>query len=196
MAHNSPTDVIEAYRRRQKRRFAFTFADISQALLFLIIVGFSVYISFAGGPELPIIVELKTNTPTFTPSITPTPSSTATVTATPTETVGPDEQCNCPSPFILVVTATFGATNTSLPLPTETASIESLSSATLVPGETSTPTDTPPPTTTPILYTVQRGDTLGGVAIRFGVSIEAIQALNNMDSTLIYVGQVLQIPRP
>jgi LysM repeat protein len=46
------------------------------------------------------------------------------------------------------------------------------------------------------LYTVQRNDTLGGIALRFGVSIEAIQELNNMSTTMVYVGQVLQIPGP
>jgi LysM repeat protein len=194
MAPGSPADVIDAYRRRKERRSPFTFGDISKALLFLIILASSGYILFTGAPELPTLIELKTNTPTYTPSITPTASQTATVTSTPTETPDPENQCNCPSPVILVVTATFGATNTTFPLSTETATVAVSLTSTLVPAETLTPTETQIPTPTLILYTVQRGDTLGGVALRFGVTTEALQALNNMDNTMIFEGQVLQIP--
>lgn len=196
MANRSSADVIDAYRRRQQRRFPVTFADISKASLLLLILASSVYILLAGRPELPTLVELKTNTPTFTPSITPTASPTATSTSTPTETPDPDNQCNCPLPVILIVTATSGATNTSLPLPTETATITLIPTSTHVPDDTPTPTETLLPTPTQILYSVQGGDTLGGVALRFGVTVEAIQTLNNLDTTMIYVGQVLQIPRP
>ena len=204
MAKNSSADVIEAYRRRQERRFPFTFADISKGLLLLIILASSIYVMLAGRPKLPTLVELKTNTPTLTPSITPTASPTATITLTPTETREPDNQCNCPSPEILVVTATFGTTDTPLSLPsaTETATVAFTLTEALPPIETSTPTKTATPTAsvtptpTQILYTVQNRDTLGGIALRFGVSVEAIQAANNMDTTIIYAGQVLQIPRP
>jgi LysM repeat protein len=194
MARSSPADIIDAYRRRQVRRFPFTFADVSKALLFLFILGSSVYVAITGRPELPTLVELKTNTPTFTPSITPTPSATATITLTPTETPDPENQCNCPSPVILVVTATFGATNSPFPLPSATETIISLPISTLAPSDTPAPTEMLLPTPTPIFYTVQRSDTLGGIALRFGVTIEAIQALNNLGTTMIYVGQVLQIP--
>lgn len=196
MAPGSPTDVIDAYRRRKERRSPFTFGDISKALLFLIILASSGYILFAGAPELPILIDLKTNTPTYTPSITPTASQTATITSTPTETPDPENQCNCPSPVILVVTATFGATNTTFPLPTETASVAVSLTSTLVSAETLTPADTQLPTPTPILYIVQSGDTLSDVALKFGVTIEAIQTLNNLSTTMINIGQVLQIPAP
>jgi len=204
MAKSSPTDVIDAYRRRQERRSLFTFADISKILLLLIILASSLYAMLTGGPELPSLVELKTNTPTLPPSITPTASLTATVTLTPTETQDPDNQCDCPAPAIIVITVTLGATDTPMPLPsaTETATIAFTPTKTLPPTETPIPTETQTPTAsftptpTQIIYTVQRGDTLGGIALRFGVTVEAIQALNNLDTTLIYVGQILQIPRP
>jgi LysM repeat protein len=64
------------------------------------------------------------------------------------------------------------------------------------PTETLIPTASFTPTPTQTIYTVQNGDTLGGIALRFGVTVEAIQTLNDLDSTLIYVGQVLQIPQP
>ena len=204
MAKSSPTDVIDAYRRRQERRSLFTFADISKILLLLIILASSIYALLTGGPELPALVELKTNTPTLIPSITPTASQTATVTPTPTETQDPDNLCDCPTSEVIVITATLGATNTPVPLPsaTETATIASTPTETLPPTETAAPTETltptasSTPTPTQIIYTVQSGDTLGGIALRFGVTVEAIQALNNLDTTLITVGQALQIPRP
>ncbi len=46
-----------------------------------------------------------------------------------------------------------------------------------------------------VTYTIQRGDTLGGIAIRFGVSVdELVQANGLADPNRIYVGQTLVIP--
>jgi len=210
MAKRSPAEVIESYRNHQGHRTIFTFANISQALLLLIILASTVYVALTGGPEIPTLVDLKTNTPTYTPSITPTPTQTATITPTSTETPEPRNQCDCPATVVIVITATFSDTNTPAPLPTatETATIAFTSTASLTPTDTPTPTITYTPTATftptasvtptptQIIYTVKAGDTLSYIAFRFGVTVEAIQTLNNLDTTLIYVGQVLQIPRP
>lgn len=67
-------------------------------------------------------------------------------------------------------------------------------------GTTPPPTVTPPPgSSNPPAsgssYTVVRGDTLGRIAARFGVTYTAIAAANNIaNPNLIYPGQVLQIP--
>jgi LysM repeat protein len=55
------------------------------------------------------------------------------------------------------------------------------------------------PTATPIaetLYVVQAGDTLFSISRRFGVTVQAIMAANNLTSTNIHVGQQLYIPLP
>ena len=49
-------------------------------------------------------------------------------------------------------------------------------------------------TTSVIVHVVQRGDTLFRLALRFGVSIEAIKAANGLKTSKIVVGQKLLIP--
>jgi len=62
------------------------------------------------------------------------------------------------------------------------------------------PTDSSPPPTptaspTPRIYIVQSGDTLGGIALEFGVTIEALVTRNGLeDARLIRTGQKLIIP--
>jgi hypothetical protein len=46
-----------------------------------------------------------------------------------------------------------------------------------------------------VYYTVVQGDTLSGIAARFGTTVGAIKSANGLTSDLIYVGQVLVIPR-
>ena len=45
-------------------------------------------------------------------------------------------------------------------------------------------------------YTVKRGDTLSGIALRFGTTVGSLKGFNNLGRrNRIYVGQVLQLPR-
>jgi len=77
----------------------------------------------------------------------------------------------------------------------------------LIPYSTVTPAPTVPwtsglvtasaplPSPTPFVYTVQQGDTLGSIALKFGVSINDLQAANpDVSPNSMSVGQVLQIP--
>ncbi|MBI4770973.1 MAG: LysM peptidoglycan-binding domain-containing protein [Chloroflexi bacterium] len=48
--------------------------------------------------------------------------------------------------------------------------------------------------TGPTRYTVQPGDNLFRISLRFGVTVAAIQAANGLTSWLIYAGQELIIP--
>lgn len=58
-----------------------------------------------------------------------------------------------------------------------------------------TQTSTLPPTLTPVTYTVQGGDTLGGIAAELGIPIEALMAANGLSNPdELSVGQVLLVP--
>jgi LysM repeat protein len=71
----------------------------------------------------------------------------------------------------------------------------------VIPGGGTTPAPTPAPGATPApstggtgSYTVQPGDTLSRIAARFGTTVAAIAAANNIvNINLIFVGQVLSI---
>lgn len=54
-------------------------------------------------------------------------------------------------------------------------------------------TGTSQPATNAVYHTVARGDTLYGIARRYGVTVEDIQRLNNLTGTIIHPGQVLRI---
>jgi LysM repeat protein len=57
------------------------------------------------------------------------------------------------------------------------------------------PTPDPDPTPSGKTYTVQRGDTLSGIARKFGTTVTVLAQLNNIkDVNKIYVGQVLRLP--
>jgi LysM repeat protein len=70
------------------------------------------------------------------------------------------------------------------------------------PGEptlapTSTPTSTPTITPTPILHKVKKGETLSGIALKYGTTVEAIMKANNIsDPKSVRYGQTLIIPPP
>ncbi|MBN1487212.1 MAG: LysM peptidoglycan-binding domain-containing protein, partial [Anaerolineae bacterium] len=57
------------------------------------------------------------------------------------------------------------------------------------------PTFTPEPTPTPVVHMVESGDTLLGIAVEYGVQMEAIQQVNGLeDVSFLRVGQALIIP--
>ncbi|MDH4136723.1 MAG: FxLYD domain-containing protein [Anaerolineae bacterium] len=87
--------------------------------------------------------------------------------------------------------------------PTPTAVATAQEASVVTPHATSTPvpwtpapTATPTPTPTPIIYVVQAGDNLLGIAIQYGVTVEALQEANAItDPRLLQIGQELVIPR-
>jgi LysM repeat protein len=65
-------------------------------------------------------------------------------------------------------------------------------------GETPTgqgPAPTPIPLTDRI-YTVAPGDTLGAIARKFGITVQALKEANGLTSDALAVGQQLKIPKP
>jgi LysM repeat protein len=73
------------------------------------------------------------------------------------------------------------------------------SAATNTPTRTATATPTRTPTATPtraVTYVVQWGDQLLKIARRFGVTLSALKAANNLKDDTIYVGEILIIPAP
>ena len=81
---------------------------------------------------------------------------------------------------------------TAVGTPTETATVTPTPTQTQAP--TAIPTETPLP---PFEYTVRTGDTCGGIAVAFGISVQSIVILNNLPTTcIISVGNVLKIPYP
>lgn len=87
------------------------------------------------------------------------------------------------------------------PTPTATPTVAIAAPATPRPTATPAPytpapTATPTVTPTPLIYTLKSGDTLLGLAIEFGTTLEAIQDVNGItDPRGLLVGQKIIIPR-
>ncbi len=77
-----------------------------------------------------------------------------------------------------------------LPLPSATPA-PAVTAPLATPVIIASPTFTP----TPVTYVVQKGDTLIGIAVKYGVSVEALQAANNnVQPEFLSIGAVLVIP--
>ncbi len=88
---------------------------------------------------------------------------------------------------------------TIVPLPTDTPPVALTPSATLPPTDTLVPSPTPSPTLTPtpepVTYTVTENDDMFGVALRYGISLDALKAANpTVIPNMMSVGTVLLIP--
>ena len=101
--------------------------------------------------------------------------------------------------FLLIACAPQRAESTSLPvdlIPFATSTRSpSLASGTKQTPEGLVAAETPLPSPTPFTYTVQRGDTISSIALKFGVSMDDLQAANpEISPNAMSVGQVLKIP--
>lgn len=106
------------------------------------------------------------------PGLLVTPTPTAQPTATATLTVSPSQT---PSPTV-----------TETPTPTQTA--------TRTPQQQSPPVVGCPPGAATVSHTVVQGDSLLGLALRYGTTVASIQDENNLTGTAITLGQSLIIP--
>ena len=101
---------------------------------------------------------------------------------------------------VLVYFALGQAAGTSpevLPTTTPTITTTPTPTNTSVPA-TPTITSTPEPTPTPLSYTVKLGDTCGGIAFAFNISVQSIVLVNNLpaDCSTLIEGMRLSIPHP
>jgi LysM repeat protein len=102
---------------------------------------------------------------------------------------------------IAVLLAGCGGQVVEAPTPTEASLGITLAPPTpsptlaVTPTDTPAPTATPAPTPTPIIYIVQAGDTLLGIALKFGVTVAVIQQTNGIiNPQSLQIGQELIIP--
>ncbi len=129
------------------------------------------------------------------PTIEASPRSTE-VSVADTPTLGPWDM-----PADLTVTLAASPTAEGTPMASPTAVITPTATSTSLPGvptHTPTPTPTTPPGTlgAPIVHTVQRGENLFRIALRYNTTVEAVAAANGIrNPQLIYVGQKLTIPQ-
>jgi LysM repeat protein len=93
-------------------------------------------------------------------------------------------------------TPTLAPAQTTLVLPEPTTLPTAKPAATLVTATAPAALAPVPPTPTPVpaVYTVQTGDTLYRIALKYQLSVEALKAANGLSGDLIYAGQVLTIP--
>jgi LysM repeat protein len=90
-----------------------------------------------------------------------------------------------------VVSASPSATPTATPKPTLVPSGSASPSPTVKASPTPTPSATPKPKT----YKVKSGDTLSGIAAKFGTTVKALEKLNGItDPKSLHVGQILKLP--
>lgn len=122
----------------------------------------------------------RTLTPTLTPSSTATPTATRTPRPTATRTLTPTAT---PSS-----TVTPTATHTATPTATLTATLTSSPTPSL------TPTGQCGPPAGWVQYTIQRGDTLSGLSVRYRTTIGALRQANCLTGDVIYAGRLLWVP--
>ncbi|MBX6771010.1 MAG: LysM peptidoglycan-binding domain-containing protein [Chloroflexi bacterium] len=115
--------------------------------------------------------------------------------------LGWDRPFRTASPVRVVPTPTVAPAVTFTPVPSVTVGATAVPSpsstllgATVTPQVTAHP-PSPSPTPTPVVYVVQAGDSLEGIAQRFKVTVDAISQANHLaDPNRIAEGQRLVIP--
>ncbi len=60
----------------------------------------------------------------------------------------------------------------------------------------STATRAPQPTAAPSKYKVKAGDTLLGIALKYGITVEALKEANGLTGDMLHIGDELVIPAP
>ena len=100
--------------------------------------------------------------------------------------------------LVVYLVLSSGATGATISQPTAVGTTTMTPTITATVTETLPPTDIPSETPLPPFdYTVRTGDTCGGIAASFSVSVQSIVLANNLPaSCIIAAGNVLKIPYP
>ena len=208
----STPSMLAAYRKRQERAERFLLFFWIGVMLLVLGAGYLIYRFLKPGQSPQAIT--TTGTPGMTETIVPStgPATTPAPTASQpsNQTLTPPTVEVLPTASIITYTVKEGETLTGIAtgLGTNLATLIALNPSVTpeflnvgdrinVPNQGSSPTLTPAPSgpQTTIEYQVNAGDTLAGIAARFGSSIDAIVRENDLASPdQIQVGQTLRIP--
>jgi LysM repeat protein len=125
------------------------------------------------------------------PAATPAPPATTTYTVVPGDTLtGIAAKVHT---TVAVLTAANKITNASLIRIGQVLAVPGAAPAAV--AATASPTSVPTTITTRTSYTVARGDTISGIAAKYGTTVAAIQSANGLKSaSFIRIGQVLSVP--
>jgi LysM repeat protein len=206
---DSPQNVIESYRKRQ-RVAPFLIGALVVLLIVVGIIFLVIWLTGSGGPALSFLdtdtpTPTSTSTPTpvtptITPSITPTETMTPTVTETPTPsgpveyTVQEDDTCwAIADTYDVDLAVLLAINNFGSDCPIKPGDVILIPA----PGQ-ELPTATPFPTGmaagTKIEYTIQLGDSLESIASKFNTTVDQILKDNKIeDKNDIKAGDVLTI---
>ncbi len=210
----STPSMLADYRRRQERAARMLLFFWVGIMLLILGAGYLIYRFFKPGKSPQALTASGTPglTETFLPSASPSITNTVapTTAQTPDQTLVPTGVAALPTPSFITYTVKEGetligiATGLGVNLPTLIALNPSVTPEFLkvgdqltVPGHGNDLTATPTPSGSQSIveYRVVAGDTLAGIAARFGSSIGAIVRENNLASPdQIQEGQTLRIP--
>jgi LysM repeat protein len=211
---------IAAYRRRkQQGNIVFVYG----AAGLLVVAGIGLLVLWLNGPSKPLSTLFATDTPTptitYTPTLTSTPTETPTITSTATLTAtatpsAPWFYTVQEGDSLAVIVENNNLGDTGIPLimmlnPYDSESGTGIDPVTQIvyPGQQiwlpfpgmplPTATSIPPNLArgTIVIYIVQSGDSLAGIAGLFNSTVEDIVTRNELpDANAIFVGQTLEIP--
>lgn len=101
-----------------------------------------------------------------------------------------------PGDTLYLLAQRYGTTVSALQAANNLTSDVIYAGQTLVISGATTPAPPPVPIPETMTYTVQPGDTLYRIARTFGITLDELRRLNNLQGDIIYAGQTLLVPVP